>query len=243
MALRRLTLPGAVHSPQEAVMNDPARVGRDRRPVVTGRVRVGDAADLWMAWAFGLGSACFLLGPIPGFATVVGPRADALTFFVGSILFTVGGAVQTWVAASGRRGDHEGRAAWRAATVQSLGTLFFNVTTFRALQVTLENPAYDKLVWRPDAFGSTCFLISGLIAYGASARHGWWPLRAGPGWWQPGVNLLGCVLFGVAAVAGYVVGSSASLVNQSAANLTTAAGAACFLACAIGTGRSARRAA
>ena len=57
------------------------------------------------------------------------------------------------------------------------------------------------------------------------------------------MNLLGCVLFGVAAVAGYVVGSSTSLVNQSAANLTTAAGAACFLACAIGTGRSAGRAA
>ena len=128
--------------------------------------------DVWMAGAFGLGSACFLVGPFPGFAALVGPRADALTFFVGSILFTVGGALQTWIAAPRRHGGAGGRAAWWAAVVQSLGTLFFNATTFRALRVTLENPAYDKLVWRPDAFGSICFLISGLIAYRASARRG-----------------------------------------------------------------------
>ena len=168
----------------------------------------GAAADLWMAWAFGLGSACFLVGPLPWFAALVGARLDALTFFVGSILFTVGGAVQTWVAAQSR-GDRRhrdaGRAAFWAAAVQSAGTLFFNVTTFRGLQVTLENPAYDKLVWRPDAFGSICFLVSGLIAYRSSARRGWRPLRTGTGWWQPAVNLLGCVFFAVAAVGGYVL--------------------------------------
>ena len=37
----------------------------------------------------------------------------------------------------------------------------------------------------------------------------------------------------LSAVAGYVVASSASMVNQAAANCTTAAGAACFLACAL----------
>ena len=205
----------------------------------------GVAADLWMAWAFGLGSACFLVGPLPWYAAVVGARIDGLTFFVGSILFTVGGAVQTWVAAQSR-GDRRhrdaGRAAFWAAAVQSAGTLFFNVTTFRGLQVTLENPAYDKLVWRPDAFGSICFLVSGLIAYRASARRGWRPLRTGTGWWQPAVNLLGCVFFAVAAVGGYVLAASTSEVDQAVANLTTAAGAACFLSCAIGTGRAAAKA-
>src|SRR3954453_9659723 len=33
----------------------------------------------------------FLLGPFPGYLTLVGPRADAVTFFVGSLLFTAGG--------------------------------------------------------------------------------------------------------------------------------------------------------
>ena len=188
-----------------------------------------------MAWAFGLGSTCFLIGPFPGYASLVGATADAITFFVGSVLFTVGGALQTWLAAPQRAEDAAGRAAWWAAVIQSAGTLFFNVTTFRALQVTLSDPQYDRLVWRPDAFGSVCFLVSGIVAYQASQRRGWLPVRAGSGWWQPGVNLLGCIFFGIAAVAGYAVGSSTSLVNQAAANLNTSAGAACFLACAVGT--------
>jgi hypothetical protein len=54
------------------------------------------------------------------------------------------------------------------------------------------------------------------------------------------VNLLGCVLFGVAAVAGYVVPAEGSALDLGAANWTTAAGAACFLACAVGTLATAR---
>jgi hypothetical protein len=196
------------------------------------------STEQWMARAFALGSACFLVGPVPGYATLVGARADALTFFVGSILFTIGGGLQTRLAAPHRAEDAAGRAAWWAAVIQSLGTLFFNVTTFRALQVTLGDPQYDRLVWRPDAFGSICFLVSGAVAYRFSARRGWLPRRTGPGWWQPGVNLLGCVFFGIAAVAGYVVGASTSVLDQAAANLTTSAGAACFLACAVGTLRA-----
>jgi len=209
--------------------------------VVVERARLRFPIELWMAWAFGLGSACFLIGPLPFFAALVGARADAVTFFVGSILFTTGGALQSWLAAPRRGADAAGRAAWWAAVVQSLGTLFFNVTTFRALQVTLSQPHYDRLVWRPDAYGSICFLVSGAIAYRASARRGWWPGRTGPGWWQPFVNLLGCIFFGIAAVAGYVVGSSTSALDQSAANITTSAGAACFLACAVGTAWEHRR--
>ena len=69
----------------------------------------------------------------------------------------------------------------------------------------LTSPEYDRLVWRPDWRGSICFLVSGAIAYRASARHGWLPVRGGAGWWQPAVNLLGCIFFGISAVAGYVV--------------------------------------
>ena len=203
--------------------------------VVVERERVRPPAELWMAWAFGLGSTCFLVGPVPFYATLVGARADAITFFVGSILFTAGGALQSWLAAPRRAADAPGRAAWWTAIVQSLGTLFFNVTTFRALQVTLSDPHYDRLVWRPDAYGSICFLVSGAIAYRASARRGWRPRRAGPGWWQPAVNLLGCVFFGISAVAGYVVPSTGSMLDLAAANWNTSLGAACFLACALDT--------
>ncbi|MGY1807910.1 hypothetical protein ACI8AF_11105 [Blastococcus sp. SYSU D00669] len=192
------------------------------------------ARERWTAVAFALGSVCFLVGPFPGYLQLVGPTADAITFFAGSVLFTLGGGLHTWLAAPRRREPGAARAAWWTAVVQSLGTLFFDVTTFRALQTAVEDPAYDRLVWRPDAFGSVCFLVSGLIAYRASARRGLLPRRGGRGWWQPAVNLLGCVLFAVAAVAGYVVPDTGSVLDLAAATWTTAAGAACFLACALG---------
>lgn len=176
----------------------------------------------WMAALFAIGSACFLIGPFPGYVDLVGPAADAITFFVGSIFFTAGGALQTWLAYADRRGA--GRADWWTATVQSVGTLCFNVTTFLALTTTLSNPEYDRLVWRPDAYGSICFLISGVIAF-ASADKRWWP---------PTINLLGCVFFGVSAVAGFVTPDTGSEIDLAAANWNTAAGAACFLVCALG---------
>jgi hypothetical protein len=175
-----------------------------------------------MGLCFAAGSTCFLIGPFPGYVELVGPQADAVTFFAGSILFTVGGALQSWLAFG------QGGAARWSALIQSAGTLFFNVTTYRALSTTLSSPDYDALVWRPDAFGSICFLVSGVIAY-----------RAAPRQWQPAVNLLGCIFFGISAVAGYVVPASGSMLDLAAANWNTCLGAACFLVCAVATVRQA----
>ena len=193
-----------------------------------------------MALFFALGSTCFLIGPFPGYVQVVGESADAITFFVGSILFTAGGALQSWLAWSERHSPGGGRAAWWAAIIQSAGTLFFNLTTYQAMDTALTSAEYDRLVWRPDWRGSICFLISGAIAYRASSRHGWLPVRAGAGWWQPAVNLLGCIFFGISAVAGYVVPSTGSMLDLAAANWNTSLGAACFLACALDTLHSGR---
>jgi hypothetical protein len=189
--------------------------------------------DTWMALCFALGSTCFLIGPLPGYAGLVGATADAVTFFVGSVLFTTGGALQTWGASAGRHESGAGRAAWWAALTQSAGTLFFNVSTFHAMWIVLSNPQYNRQVWRPDLFGSVCFLLSGVIAYRAAGRHGWLPARTGAGWWQPAVNLLGCIFFGISAIAGYVLPATESMVNETIANANTCAGAACFLACAL----------
>jgi hypothetical protein len=193
--------------------------------------------ERWMALLFATGSLCFLIGPFPGYASLVGASAVAITFFAGSILFTGGGAVQTWLAAPARHDAGAGRAAWWAAVVQSAGTLFFNATTLHAIDTATSNSAYDRVVWRPDALGSVCFLVSGVIAYRAVDRHARRAERR-PGWWEPAVNLLGCVFFGVAAVAGYLVPATGSILDLAAANWTTAAGAACFLACAVATLRT-----
>src|SRR3954452_15862566 len=122
----------------------------------------------WMALFFALGSTCFLVGPFPGYVQLVGESADPATFFAGSILFTAGGALQSWIASAGRRSPGTGRSAWWSALAQSAGTVFFNVTTFRAMQTAVSSQHYDRLVWRPDALGSICFLVSGAIAYRAS---------------------------------------------------------------------------
>src|SRR5438045_6590603 len=89
--------------------------------------------ERWMAVCFALGSTCFLVGPFPGYEQLVGASADAITFFVGSILFTAGGGLQSWLAWSTRHSPG-GRASWWAAVVQSAGTLFFNVTTYQAMR-------------------------------------------------------------------------------------------------------------
>jgi hypothetical protein len=195
----------------------------------------------WMALCFALGSTCFLIGPFPGYVQLVGETADGVTFFAGSILFTAGGALQSRLAWPERKSPEGGRAAWWSAIVQSAGTLFFNLTTYEAMRTAITDPRYNALVWRPDWRGSICFLVSGAIAYRASRRRGRYgllPRREGPGWWQPAVNLLGCVFFGISAVAGHIVPSTGSMLDQAAANWNTALGAACFLACALDTLRT-----
>ncbi len=80
----------------------------------------------WIAILFAIGSTCFLVGPFPGYAALVGAEADALTFFVGSIFFTTAAALQcleTWPA--------EPLIRW-ASMIQFAGTIEFNRTTFRA---------------------------------------------------------------------------------------------------------------
>ena len=190
-----------------------------------------------MALCFALGSTCFFVGPFPGYVQLVGEAADGVTFFAGSVLFTAGGLLQNWLAWDHRRA-RGGSPAWWSSAIQSAGTLFFNITTYQAMHTALTDPRYNELVWRLDWRGSICFLVSGAIAYRASPRQGWLPRRGDPGWWQPAVNLLGCIFFGISAVAGYVVPENGSMLDQAAANWNTALGAACFLACALDTLRT-----
>jgi hypothetical protein len=200
----------------------------------------------WIAVLFAAGSACFLVAPIPAFLQLVGPAVDGAVFFVGSLLFTAAAALQ-WletinanrgpaqVAGSGRRllSFEPHRIDWWSAGVQLLGTLFFNATTFRALQTGLGAPDYDRLVWRPDALGSACFLVSGYLAYvEVSGRLLGRPRRTLESAIAT-VNLLGCLAFGVSAVTSYVVPSTGSEVSLAMVNLCTALGALCFLVGAL----------
>ena len=108
------------------------------------------------------------------------------------------------------------------------GSLFFNATTFRALSTAVGTPSYDQVVWRPDAFGSVCFLVSGYLAYVEVAGG---PFAFPPRTVEGGiasVNLFGCLAFGVSAVAGYTMPSTDALVSATVANAATAVGAVAF---------------
>jgi hypothetical protein len=183
-----------------------------------------------MGALFAVGATGFVVGPLDAYARGVGAHGDALTFFIASILFTGGGLTQSWLAYPERRAHRAGRLAWRAAWIQSLGTLLFNLMTVEGFSHAPSSAQYTALVWTPNVLGSAAFLISGVLLYLSAPRAGWRPRRQAGGWWEPPVNLLGCVLFGVSAIAGFAVSASGQLLDLTMANWTTALGAACFLA-------------
>ena len=175
----------------------------------------------WIGILFSIGSLCFLVGPFPGFVQLVGSAADGTVFFVGSVFFTVAAFLQF------RHSDGSDRTA---TFIQLVGTLFFNVDTFRAMQGAYDNSDVDQLIWRPEAIGSVCFLISGVLGYLAvrsyrTSERGEWRIAV--------INLAGCVLFGISAIAGYVVPSSGSVLDLALANWSTSLGALCFLIGAV----------
>ncbi len=191
------------------------------------------AWDRWIAIGFAIGSACFFVGPFPGFVQVVGQGADSVVFFAGSIFFTLAAGLEVREATLrlGRRWT--GDPSWWSAAVQFIGTLLFNLSTFDAMQTGLTTQQENRLVWAPDLFGSAAFLASGLLAYGVTTGPHLLPRRLRPAerddaWVMAAINLCGCVLFGVAAIASYVVPSTGSVLALAPANWSTALGGLCF---------------
>jgi hypothetical protein len=186
--------------------------------------------DRWIAVGFAVGSVCFFVGPFPGFVQLVGPGADGVVFFAGSIFFTLAGGLELREATL-RRGRRWGAdPSWWSAAVQFVGTLLFNLSTFAAMQDGLDTTQQNRLVWSPDVFGSAAFLISGALAYRVATGPRLRPVRRDRDWTMAAVNLAGCVFFGISAVASYVVPSTGSVLDLAAANWTIALGAACFFA-------------
>ena len=193
-------------------------------------------ASWWIGVLFAIGSTCFLVGPFPGVVELVGTSADAMIFFVGSIFFTTAAALQWLETVNADMGlahrRHRLRIAsleprridWWASGVQLVGTILFNVDTFRALEVGLDAQEYDRLVWTPDVLGCVCFLVASGLAYaevGGRAHRGEWRIAA--------LNLVGSVAFGISAIAAFWVPTEGSVVDLAAANAFTALGGLCFL--------------
>ena len=184
--------------------------------------------DRSIAIGFAIGSTCFLLGPFPGVIQLVGAEADAWIFFVGSIFFTVAAGLEVRESTVRHR-RWAPDPSWWSAAVQFAGTLLFNLSTFDATRDSLAGQQTDRFVWGPDAFGSVCFLVSGVLGYWVATGGRLRPVRRDRDWTMAAINLAGCVLFGVSAIASFIVPAEGTILDLAAANLTTSLGGLCFL--------------
>ena len=197
-------------------------------------------AVLFMIGAFG-----FALGSLGAYASAVGPKPDAVTFFISSIFFTSASFLQLVqsqspaMAATGTGRDDERQhirflawlphdKAWLGAATQFPGTLFFNGTTFWAVTVALDNSKYDQVVWRPDFYGSVLFLVASLFGILALGRlRSWRPREAA--WWVAWLNMVGSIAFMASAIGAFVIPKTDSAVDLTLADRGTLVGAVCFL--------------
>ena len=108
------------------------------------------------------------------------------------------------------------RIDWWSTSVQFVGTLFFNLSTFAAIRASTCTQV-ERRVWTPDVLGSICFLVASALAW-AEAGHAWWSWRPRSiGWRIAALNLIGSIAFGVSAVAAYVVPDTGELLNTALA--------------------------
>ena len=202
-----------------------------------------------IACLFIVGSALFVLGSVPAYANAAGTTADSITYFVGSIFFTLASFSQLLQAQTPAMTEIDAESQyrrapvrvkawlphdrnWLAAITQFPGTLFFNISTFAALIHNLTVKQQDRRIWRPDFYGSTLFLVASVFAILAIGRFLSFRPRSLP-WWIAWLNMIGSILFMASALASYVLPATAEYINSQISIAGTLLGAACFLFGAI----------
>ena len=197
----------------------------------------------WIAALFMIGSFLFALGAFPLYSGHVDVRIVSTTYFVGSLFFTSAGYlqyVQTINAPDDVDADQPVRGRtrllawqpdridWWAASVQSIGTLLFNISTFSAMDAAYSLQQQERLVWAPDMFGSVAFMIASTLAW-LEVCHRWWRWDPGDTPWRiVALNLAGSIAFQISALAAFIQPSTGELVNLQIANLGTFVGAVGF---------------
>jgi hypothetical protein len=198
-----------------------------------------------IAWLFIIGSALFVLGSVPAYASAVGTTADSVTYFVGSIFFTAASFAQLLQSQTPVMTDVDAESQylaaavrfkawlphdrnWLAALTQFPGTLCFNISTGAALAHNVTVNQEDRRIWRPDLYGSTLFLVASILAILAVGRL----LSVRPHsfpWWIAWLNMIGSILFMASALASYVLPTTGEYINSRVSIIGTLLGAVCFL--------------
>lgn len=185
---------------------------------------------------FMVGSFCFALGAVPGYASLVPTPVVGLTFFVGSVFFTSAGFSQLVQTIRDQRDTGVGRSPWLvrsldwwSCVIQSIGTLWFNVNTFNAMKTGFDAHEQNLHIWAPDVIGSICFLAASELAImsACKGRLVCWCRDDGP-WWIAMINMAGSIAFMASAFAAFVVPATTDLLDAALANSGTFVGAVCF---------------
>jgi hypothetical protein len=95
------------------------------------------------------------------------------------------------------------------------------------MTIAVTNSEYDKVVWRPDFFGSVLFLVSSAFAILALGRLSTWRPREAA-WWVAWLNMIGSIAFMASAIGAFVIPRTASAVDLTLADRGTWVGAVCF---------------
>ncbi len=203
------------------------------------------AMGWWIGILFAIGSVFFALGSVPAYGNAMGILGDNLTYFIGSIFFTSAALMQyiETVSAPHKFGGklkekieymlfEPQRIDWWSTLIQSIGTLFFNFSTFAAM-IIYTNLQSEVYVWGPDLYGSICFLIASYLAY-SEAGHSFFSfkIKSLP-WWISFLNLLGSLAFGVSALGAFTPLSATQPSNPLMMMGGTFIGAVCFFIAAL----------
>ena len=190
-----------------------------------------------------VGSALFALGVVLSLVAELDAAVAGWTFFAGSVFFTTAGLLQFLLSRQTREPSDASEPApswlgrrlrgrsidWTASAIQLVGTLLFNVNTFRA--ATLADPTVaeaNRLIWTPDALGSVMFLVSSGLAFVPEVRWRRHEHARDRSWLIAALNLTGLIFFGLSAVGALALPASGALVNEVWANAGTFLGAVCF---------------
>lgn len=218
-----------------------------RKSLWSGLAKVA-SLNWWISILFAVGSGLFILGSVFSLWKDIAeyfklePEQVNLIFFLGSIPFTSAAFLQLLQAILANRkmgksieffnkskGLNHASLGFLSALLQFAGTLLFNVNTFEAMRVNLDNMQTEILVWLPEFMGSILFLVSGYFAF-MEVIHCYWKWETQRiSWWVVFINLLGCIAFMISAMLAASQGERASDMFVSLSLIFLLIGAICFL--------------
>jgi hypothetical protein len=119
-----------------------------------------------------IGSTCFALGSVPGYASLVGGEVVSATYFLGSICFMVSSWLAIVVVCHRIWCVEPHEHDWWIAAINLLGSIFFMASAFAAFVVPTTGNLLDaSLANTGTLLGAICFFWAARIDIGRLEAH------------------------------------------------------------------------